>query len=555
MMATAICSDHASTDAVYIIDSKIKQYEKEILALKTQRNTYAPISRLPPELITRIFECCKEVESMPSRLQYQKPPRWIRCSHVCRLWRTIALDSPTLWTDLNFNHFTWIKETFVRSKMAALNVALHLIGTPDEASKVQFVKHQVICHGSRLKDLSLRSTFSAQSDLAEILGSIPRSTSNLQSLEIAYAQRSQLYAYLPGECICDADKLQHLMITGCGIDWVQHLSNKSALTVLKLHDIPSTSTISASQFLQSLAGMRSIQILELSNAFPTLALHDTGIQSRRIPLPKLRVLKLWGCSPETLGFLFKHIALGAGVYMDIVANGVDESCFTTFIEEMSSVISSNGSVIHSLRLLSATSRQLWMTAFSHDPPGVDGEADVLPRNRTAIFSLQLTISSASSDHPDMLWINTCAALPLTWVRKVSWGNSLLLSAETIISCFGALPNLHSLNFSSRYHDLIKLLQATHPSSEGTCAKFMFPVLRSLILQDFVLDDECLTDLADILIQRHEGGLEVEKLVIKQCYGVDVEEINLLSQIVADVVWDGNVLYISSDDDSSAGDYW
>ncbi|KAF9564267.1 hypothetical protein CPC08DRAFT_685438 [Agrocybe pediades] len=155
MMATAICNDHASTDAVYIIDSKIKQYEKEILALKTQRNTYAPISRLPPELITRIFECCKEVESMPSRLQYQKPPRWIPCSHVCRLWRTIALNSPTLWTDLNFNHFTWIKETFVRSKMAALKVALDLIGTPDEVSKVQFVKHEVVCHGELINGFVL----------------------------------------------------------------------------------------------------------------------------------------------------------------------------------------------------------------------------------------------------------------------------------------------------------------------------------------------------------------------------------------------------------------
>ncbi|KAF9536277.1 hypothetical protein CPC08DRAFT_51302 [Agrocybe pediades] len=335
------------------------------------------------------------------------------------------------------------------------------------------------------------------------------------------------------------------------------MSNKSALTVLKLHDIPSTSTISASQFLRSLAGMRSIQILELSNAFPTLAPHDTDIRSQRIPLPKLRVLKLWGCSPEALGFLFKHIALGAGVYMDIVAHGDDESCFTTFIEKMASVISSNGiagtnSAIHSLRIISATSGQLSMTAFSHDPPGVNEEANILAHDRTAIFSLRLTISSAPSDHPDMLWINTCAALPLTWVRKVSWGYSLSLSAETLISCFGTLPNLHSLNFSSRYHDLIKLLQATHPSPEGTCAKFMFPVLRSLVLQDFVLDDECLSNLADILIQRYEGGSEVEQLVIKHCYGVDFEEIIPLSQIVVDVVWDGIVLCISSDDDFSEG---
>ncbi|KAF9564251.1 hypothetical protein CPC08DRAFT_705425 [Agrocybe pediades] len=557
-MATVISHNHASADAVSIIDSKIKQHKQEILALMTQRNTYAPISRLPPELITLIFDWYKKVESISTKFQYSQPLRWTRCTHVCRLWRTIALNSPTLWTDIDLNHLNWAKEALVRSRMAALKISFQLMGFPGDNSTTELAK-DIIRQGSRLKDLSIRSHRPARGKIEEILRSFPRSTPNLQSLEITHVSRSTKIICLPSDRLCDAEKLQRLSITGCGIDWVHHILNKKTLTVLKLVNITSTSTISMPQFLQSLGDMRSIQTLELKNAFSILVPHHTSMQSQRIALPSLRVLRLGECPAEILGFFFKHIALGKGVSMEIKSQGTDESCFMTFLEEISSVLSSNGTdlALCSLRIIKATLTELSMDGFLHQPVEVvDGETNALvqDRDRTPFFGLALTISSVSSTQQGALWINACATLPLTRVKSVCWSCEPCIPVEAINSCFGTLPNLDSLTFSCEYSKVYELLLATLPSSEGTCSTFTFPELRILTLRDFTLSGNSLAQLIDLLIQRYEGGLEVEKLVIRGCYEVEDEEIDLLCEVVTDVEWDEMVLASDSDELTDEGHY-
>ncbi|KAF4610965.1 hypothetical protein D9613_006730 [Agrocybe pediades] len=539
-----------ATDAVRTIDSEIEQHEQEILALKTRRNTYAPISRLPPELLSRIFECYKTVQFIPTQFQYSHPLRWIRCTHVCRLWRTVALDSPLLWAELHLKYLAWAKESLIRSKMAPLKVSIHLRGLPEDNPTIELAK-DIIRQGSRLKDVIIKAASRARDSIEDVLRSLPRSTPNLQSLEITHVSRStQNVCLLPRDCICEAEKLQRLRITGCAIDWVQHLSNKRALTVLRLDKV--TSTISMPQFLRCLAEMRSLQLLELKNAFPTPVPHHTSVQSRRIPLPSLRLLRLWECPPETLGSFFKHMALNNKVVMDIKSEGADESRFTTFLEEMSSALSLRGpdSPIRSLRITTGTLLQLSMIGYSYDSPEVDEETTALAeaRDRIPIFLLQLSFSSLSSTNPSALWINACATLPFSCVRSVYWNSLPLISAETVAFSFGTLQNLDSLTFCRGHtdFDVDDILLTTLPSPEGTCPKFAFPKLRSLTLNDFILYGDTLTKLIGLLIQRYEGGSEVETLVIQLCYGVEGKEIGLLREVVTDVAWDGIVLRLSSD---------
>ena len=52
-------------------------------------NAFLPVYRLPEEIVVIIFELIA-ASSLSN-------PRWIHFTHVCRLWRYIALNRPTLW--------------------------------------------------------------------------------------------------------------------------------------------------------------------------------------------------------------------------------------------------------------------------------------------------------------------------------------------------------------------------------------------------------------------------------------------------------------------------
>jgi hypothetical protein len=57
--------------------------EGAILALKSRRNSLAAISRLPPEILSKIFVCCAATSGLTMD--------WVKATHVSRHWRTVAM--------------------------------------------------------------------------------------------------------------------------------------------------------------------------------------------------------------------------------------------------------------------------------------------------------------------------------------------------------------------------------------------------------------------------------------------------------------------------------
>jgi len=88
-----------------------------ILSMLMHRKILVPISILPAESLARIFHFAVFSESM----QPCFPTLKLSCvyfTHVCRRWRQVALNDPTLWT-----HFSdapqnkeWIAERLSRAR-------------------------------------------------------------------------------------------------------------------------------------------------------------------------------------------------------------------------------------------------------------------------------------------------------------------------------------------------------------------------------------------------------------------------------------------------------
>ncbi|TFK66144.1 hypothetical protein BDN72DRAFT_772415, partial [Pluteus cervinus] len=72
-----------------IIDQEITELVNKLLILRSKRNSLAPISRLPPELLTRIFFLFQSGREDDSTY-YQ----WIVITHVSSGWRKLILDTP-----------------------------------------------------------------------------------------------------------------------------------------------------------------------------------------------------------------------------------------------------------------------------------------------------------------------------------------------------------------------------------------------------------------------------------------------------------------------------
>ncbi|TDL14116.1 hypothetical protein BD410DRAFT_866586 [Rickenella mellea] len=84
-------------------DAAVLRKKESIVFLKKRRNRLAPVSRLPPELLSEIFEHMEQHIHGDRRWHhYALLPypsrRWKNGIHICSDWRTIALDTPHLWS-------------------------------------------------------------------------------------------------------------------------------------------------------------------------------------------------------------------------------------------------------------------------------------------------------------------------------------------------------------------------------------------------------------------------------------------------------------------------
>lgn len=258
-----------------------------MLDLKGRRNRIVPISRLPPEILCSIF-------FFASRLAIYDV-QWIRLTHVCRYWRDLALQSPSLWANPPLQHILWTEIMLSRSKMAGLTVqadgvAIYHHNTRKNVSSI-FQNYN-----TRIKHIQLELSFEVNS----LLETLPSSAPMLESLVITVPYPNRLnFSYQDGstnrpnyrildESLCDMGQLRRMELTGLYINWDLHLPN--TLTVLKLHEIPSLGIPEIDKMKDALEQMPLLQTLDLVNALPDIG-HPL-LSSRNIHLPKLQTLKL-----------------------------------------------------------------------------------------------------------------------------------------------------------------------------------------------------------------------------------------------------------------------
>ncbi|KAI0718112.1 hypothetical protein C8Q72DRAFT_153898 [Fomitopsis betulina] len=97
-----------------------------IRAINTEMNALAPISILPPELLSNIFlDVAGRGSADPALWDPEAVDYWIHVTHVCTSWREVALQCTLLWSYLDLPIPSRIlEELLARSRDAPLSIKL-----------------------------------------------------------------------------------------------------------------------------------------------------------------------------------------------------------------------------------------------------------------------------------------------------------------------------------------------------------------------------------------------------------------------------------------------
>lgn|SRR6266850_764703 len=197
------------------LNNEIKALEESTRAAKYRRNALAPVSRLPPEILTEIFSILSSSAGDDGFSHWV----WLHVPHVCHNWRETALNCPHLWNHINFNRLSSVGITGIlaRAKMAPLHLEAKIIRWNDLEVWFGNVGRQVEAHISHTLHLSLSGPF--QTVLERLVSPAP-ALKSLSLRNVRYKDDSLPQLLIPYTLFnLTVPKLMNLELVGCDISW------------------------------------------------------------------------------------------------------------------------------------------------------------------------------------------------------------------------------------------------------------------------------------------------------------------------------------------------
>ncbi|KAF5341728.1 hypothetical protein D9611_001314 [Ephemerocybe angulata] len=258
-----------------MVQRRIQELEREISALKSRQNILrCPLNRmLPPELLLRIFLLHPTSSGKSKR---------VHLSHVCGLWRSIALESGAFWSDLLFTTTEMTELMLNRSKEALLT--------------------------ARCDRLNWRHR--------EIIATVLSQRGRLHTFEIS-GPDDILPPFEPARPQA-APYLQSLSLTKISIPVWKGLPLGPSVTELRLDSPKVTNRPTVEELFGSLSEMPLLRTLQLSHLLPKTAPSHTEWTKQPLSLANLRELRLRDKLKRVNHFLESvDISYFATVFVDI----------------------------------------------------------------------------------------------------------------------------------------------------------------------------------------------------------------------------------------------
>ncbi|KAF9480816.1 hypothetical protein BDN70DRAFT_856259 [Pholiota conissans] len=528
-----------TAEILRLVDEAIERpYQASPQVLKMLRNTFVPVSRLPPEILCSIFVILKE-----DKIPFSILPdlTWIKpTTHVCRHWREVAIASPNLWADPPVTNPSWTKLMLQRSKDTPLIIE------SDTFPSFRALG-MIFEHSQRIKALKLRmKTMQMWNKVQKIL---PESLPQLESLQLSLSSGLG-DVFSSKDVLSDAPNLRQMKLSDFDFNWNTHSRLLCGLTHLELRHIYPNSRLTWNLLVDVLQGLPDLEVLSFESSLP-LKRNNMSNFWPQIHFASLRELSV-DADSKAVETLFSFITFPPTTQTAVESYSADQphsKAFSVSLARCAQIYSNlpSNSCFHTLVLCNANKdiRGFRLKLLGDELD--DREALICSRTIPAHLEVGLTWRGNNSDPTTfekvMNHVFSCG-LPLHSVKRVILPELMLrLNPQILADTIGQLNQVCSVITSGDEGEIfIEALKLDLSTPGGDSLKpTYFANLSSILLHEaefmiLDIDDDGmafspLDSLHRCLAQRSRHGVKLEKLVFFCCQSFFQTEVDLFEEVV------------------------
>jgi hypothetical protein len=521
------------------IDDKISPLEESTRALKSSRNSLAPVSRLPPEILAVVFSF------LPASAWDKKagPLAWMRIAHVCGRWREVVLNDPFFWSHINFNELSpaGMAELLARAK----TVPLHLEADVTVLSEVRLgaFERQFEAHISHTRHLSISGHYiqSATAVFERFLSSAP----TLEYLSLSYRAYDSRRRFGPPSSevfIIPANffnftipSLMSLKLTSCEFSWKSpFLKSLRTLEILR-SSFSRQVRPGLEDWLDGLNEMPQLETLILQSATPLTPLDEPFILevTRAVALPSLTRFHI-SDSAKDCALALAHLVLPALAWLRVDAaashawEGEDMGLLIPYVTQH--VLGLHD--IEPLRSILIGRKSARAEVLAWTLPDADVKVCDSKTFLSASVSARLMFVATGIGSHEMetaIFNAFLTLLPMNSVSTLSVQNDIKLDKDFWLSHAQRLPLLVQARLVPTAVKAFGDMLAEDAPPSGP----RLPSLTQLLLVDVELNGPRAYYLRDVFMERVEQGVPLEVLDLRTCVAGD-RSIQFLAEVVVEV---------------------
>ncbi|KAI0312904.1 hypothetical protein OF83DRAFT_600289 [Amylostereum chailletii] len=277
---------------------------------KTRLNLSVLVSRLPPEVLTKIISIVAVLDPpFAPQGKHKGSLGWIQTTHVCRYWRDVILGDPVPWARVVCTFLSLDVATEMLERAGDVPLVLK-VAHPASATALQEFALNLVQRASRIV-----WTIDEQNGGINALARWMRALSeinlpDLENLEFKYTGEVPEDAFLSSMPSLRATRLRHVVLKGIYIPF----RPSTALTELSLDTASMVWTSDRGrQFFSLLGQAPNLEILHLrGEAVPSAVPRSTR---PRVALPKLKQLLLAHADGQRCVQFWRALSASPSEYM------------------------------------------------------------------------------------------------------------------------------------------------------------------------------------------------------------------------------------------------
>ena len=562
---TDIHDPSARDAAISTIDNGIDATRQFVHSLLIRRNALVPFSNLPSEILAQVFHRLV-LEELPLSVSGIRNLGWVRVTHVCRHWRQVALNDPSLWAKITgiTTNAKWISEMLVRAKNEPLDIEF-IAG----ASSISEAFLMILPHLSHTRQLRFHYQSTLHSDSIREIFSWEAPA--LERFELTVPPSSSItFPDLGGNMLFKghAPRLRAFSLSRILVPW--SLIPRGQLTWLQIaytnEDVHSPGDLS--ELIDLLVNCPSLENLELHSCLPSQLTEFS--HGRPIHLPNLSWLRLCGSTSRIVNMLkMLKSPSSTTIHLDCISETTHNDSEGLLLRVISAHFQSSAPVrFKSLTVRYDTTSSLYITASTipftlrnRRPQNFEVEIVRYPE-------LVLSLNGLSTPgHLSDLLKQTCKMLPISNLESISMSadNIIDINWVELFSCCTNVTTMQAIGPGTssfvraltasmvtdaesgkdgrkQTHDSRGSNQVQQASSVAQAHAAIFPKLKFLGLTNLDFSENKLRlcipfDVFERGLQQRmvESGAPLKFLRISHC-DIGPENVNDLQKLVQELHW-------------------